>query len=413
MIVYKINYLKLIKTTLLVMITINTFSIQIFSKDIQMFYPEPDPPVAKHHTTNATSVSNANIQRSPNIEWKFHKTEDNKHPNGIEQQMVWLANRARANPSQEGIWLATTDDNRIAFPRRYFNVDVQILQDEFNGYSTTPPAAFDVRLYRAAKAHCDDLISRDAQDHTGQFDRIKNESFSYARVRGIVFSYADDAVNAHAGFNIDWGGGTSDGMQVGRGHRKAIMSLDDNYANVGYASVEESNPATSVGPFVITGNYCKAASKQDHFNRFIVGTVWEDLNENNMYDPGEGKGNITVMPDNGEYYAITSDSGGYAIPITASGDYQVLFSGNACPEMSFVVTVQDESVLLDYEVGDINMFGDIDNNAKIEIADAIIALRVVSGYMPISGINLDADVDGDSKIGMKEVLYLMKILGEF
>jgi hypothetical protein len=408
MTVYQIK--KLIKTTLLVIVTINAFSNQILSKDIQMFYPEPDPPVAKHHTTNVTSLSNENFQRSPNKEWKFHKTGDNKHPNGIEQQMVWLANRARANPSQEGIWLATTDDNRIALPRRYFNVDVQILQDEFHAYSPMPPAAFDVRLYRAAKVHSDDLISRDAQDHTGQLERIKNEGFSYSSYRGIVFAYADDAVNAHAGFNIDWGGGTSDGMQAGRGHRKAIMSLGGNYSNVGYASVEESNPSTGVGPFVITGNYCKAASKQDHFNRFIVGTVWEDLDENNMYDPGEGKGNITVMPDNGEYYAITSDSGGYAIPVT-TGTYEILFSGNDLADMSFFVTVQDKSILLDYKVDNIGVIGDINNNSKIELADLIIGLRIISGNTPVSGVNLDADVDGDSRIGMEEILYLLKIIG--
>jgi len=398
---------------LLIIFMLHIFSVPIYSKEIHMFYPEPDPPIAKQNLKNAISLPGEHTQRSPDQEWTFHKTADNQHPNGIEQQMVWLANRARANPSQEGIWLATTDDNRIASPRRYFDVDIHILQDEFNGYAPKPPAAFDVRLYRAAKVHCNDLIARDAQDHTDQFDRIKNEGFSYSSARGIVFSYADNGVNAHAGFNIDWGDGTSDGMQVGRGHRKAIMSLDGNYANVGYASVEDSNPSTRVGPYVITGNYCKASSKQEHFNRFIVGTVWEDLNENNMYDPGEGKGDITVMPDSGEYYAITSDSGGYAVPIKVPGDYQVLFSGNRLTEMSFIVTVQDESVLLDYKVGKMDMFGDIDNNAKIEMTDAIIGLRVISGYPPLSGINLDADINNDNQVGMVEVLYILKILASY
>ena len=44
------------------------------------------------------------------VEWTYHKTSDNAHPDGNEQQMVWLVNRARANPTQEGIWLATMTD---------------------------------------------------------------------------------------------------------------------------------------------------------------------------------------------------------------------------------------------------------------------------------------------------------------
>ena len=83
---------------------------------------------------------------------------------------MWLMNRARANPPAEGVWLATSTDPDIADGRNYFSVNTTVLQNEFNGYSAKPPAAFDVRLYNAAKAHSDDLIARDAQDHNGQFD---------------------------------------------------------------------------------------------------------------------------------------------------------------------------------------------------------------------------------------------------
>ncbi|ETR69833.1 MAG: hypothetical protein OMM_09260 [Candidatus Magnetoglobus multicellularis str. Araruama] len=116
------------------------------------------------------------------------------------------------------------------------------------------------------------------------------------------------------------------------------------------------------------------------------------------------------MPDNGEYYAITSDSGGYAIPVT-TGTYKLLFSGNDLADMSFFVTVKDKSILLDYKVDNIGVIRDINNNSKIELADLIMGLRIISGNTPVSGVNLDADVDGDSRIGMEEILYLLKIIG--
>ncbi len=43
----------------------------------------------------------------------------------------------------------------------------------------------------------------------------------------------------------------------------------------------------------------------NHYNQFIVGTVWKDLDWDGMYDTNEGLGGVTVTPDAGTYYAIT------------------------------------------------------------------------------------------------------------
>jgi len=291
----------------------------------------------------------------PTTEWTLHKTADGVHPDGNEQEMIWFMNDARANPAAEGVWLATSNESDIANGRNYFNVDVGLLQSEFSGYAAKPPAAFDLRLYNAAKAHSEYLISSNDQDHDGQFQRITDAGFSYTSGRGNVFSYAYSALYAHAAFNIDWGTDNppdGDGMQDGRGHRMAIMSVDGAYTNVGIAMVADNDPNNDVGPLVTTGNYVGANTGQsDHFNRFIVGTVWEDLNENGRYDAGEGRGGVTVMPDSGTYYAVTGDSGGYAIPVNA-GSYQVSFSGSGMMTGHHSVTVGADSALLDHMAED-------------------------------------------------------------
>jgi len=114
-------------------------------------FPEPNPPkiqideeIPEHPPTELRGLT-------PTKEWTYHKTSDNAHPDANEQQMMWLMNRARANPTDEGIWLAGADDPNIVAALNFFNVDLEVLQNEFTGYDSKPPTAFDVRLYNAAK----------------------------------------------------------------------------------------------------------------------------------------------------------------------------------------------------------------------------------------------------------------------
>ncbi len=341
-------------------------------------FAEPNPPEARRDADMQIPSSTVSRSIGPSVEWEYHKTPDNRHPNDNEQQLMWLMNRARSNPAGEGIWFATIHDRYYPFINgcsglagdidfchivgalHYWSVDLDLMQDEFAAYDAKPPAAFDVRLYRAAKAHSDYLISIDGQNHTGQFGRIDDQIFSYRRARGNVFSYALSANYGHAAFNVDWGtaGGDGSGMQSPRGHRLAIMSIDGDYTNVGYAVVAVSDSGLEVGPLVITGNYCEAnPAAQIHYNRFIVGTVWSDDDGDDFYDPGEGIGGVTVMPDQGNFYAVTSDAGGYAVPITQAGIYEVTFSGGGRAlneDIVKTVRIVDESVLLDLVVNEIS-----------------------------------------------------------
>lgn len=313
---------------------------------------EPDPPrvFGPQYPVLLQSEPGASITTTPAAEWIYHRTADSQHPNGDEQALVWLMNRARRDPAAEGQWLATESDADVASSRIFFQVNTALMQSEFASYAAKPPAAFDARLYQAAKAHSDDLIARDAQDHNQQFDRITAAGFRFTQARASVFSYAKSALNAHAAWNIDWGPGDGTGMQPDRGHRLAVMAIDGDYTHVGLAVVAETNPANAVGPMVVTGNYGRAAENGvDHFNAFLVGTVWQDTNKNSRYDPGEGYGSVMVQPSQGAYYAMTAAGGGYAIPVTASGALTVRFSGGGIPDASRNVTVNGSSVLLDYQ----------------------------------------------------------------
>ena len=283
-------------------------------------------------------------------EWVWHKSADGLHPDGNEQQMMWLMNRARANPTAEGQFLSNTGDPKVESDIASFGVDLPKMQAEFATYAPRPPAAFDRRLYDAALQHDVFLIAIQWQTHLGQLFRVVASGFKFGTWAGSVFSYADSALHAHAGFNIDWGF-SSDGMQPGRVHRASLMSLPEVgvgslLSNVGIAVAPDALPRA--GPLVVTINYADAQAVANQANRFIVGTVWSDSNNNGRYDPGEGKGGVTVQPASGNWHAVTAPGGGYAIPVDQPGDFQVTFSGGAIgAPVQRPVTVGNESALLD------------------------------------------------------------------
>ena len=170
------------------------------------YSPALNPPSIRYNLLQPQQYSSNNIgSKEKATEWTFHKSDDGSHPDGHEQQIVWLMNRARSNPTAEGIWLATSTDRDVAGGRDYFGADKNKLRAEFAALAAKPPAAFDNRLYAAALVHSLDLIARDAQDHDQQFARVNDAGFHMLGARGSVFSFADSGLNAHAAWEYRLG----------------------------------------------------------------------------------------------------------------------------------------------------------------------------------------------------------------
>ena len=81
---------------------------------------------------------------------------------------------------------------------------------------------------------------------------------------------------------------------------------------------------------------------------FVTGVIFRDTDKSGDYTPGEGVGGVKITPSSGDWYAITSDSGGYAFPVSKNaGAITIIASGNGV-ETSNVVTVGAESIKLDF-----------------------------------------------------------------
>ena len=306
------------------------------------------------------------------VEWTFHKDATGATPSGAEQELLWLINDARSDPAAAGEFLATSNNPAIAGDRDGFNVNTTVLQNEFDTYSAKQPLAYDIRLSDAAEVHAQDLIDRDAEDSTGQFQRVADAGFQTTDVNGNVYSNAENALNAHARFAIDWEDGGTNGVADGRPARALTMSLDTEWTNVGLSILAEDDPGTSNGPNVVVENFAIASQAQDHFNQFIVGTIWEDLNANNRYDDGEGIDNVRVSPNIGDYFARTGEAGGYSIPITEPGDYELTIVG---PDFSTVrnVTIDGDSVLVNVEKGSLTPRAELEVGTFVANPDNAVA----------------------------------------
>jgi hypothetical protein len=58
------------------------------NQDALFSMPEPDPPYIIRQVTEPLQVQSELITEVPTTEWTYHKTSDNAHPDGNEQQMV-------------------------------------------------------------------------------------------------------------------------------------------------------------------------------------------------------------------------------------------------------------------------------------------------------------------------------------
>lgn len=285
----------------------------------QHYFPSPGNPKGVK-TTSTTGLADKSEQpKAPTLYSHGEPTND-------EQYTLELINRARANPKEEGIRLIDTPDPDVQSAYSYFKINKSATKAAFAGYPVRPPLAFNAKLIAAARAHSADMRDKNYQGHNGTdgstfMQRITKAGYTSSGYSGEnVSAYSKTLWYGHCGFNVDWG----EQNQIDLGHRSNIMNFDNYvYKEIGVGIYYRVPSGNQTGPYIITHDF---GTRMDNF---LVGVVYKDNNNNNFYDPGEGLANIKITTSKGDYYALTSSSGGYAIPITGlSGSITVTAEGN-------------------------------------------------------------------------------------
>lgn len=270
--------------------------------------PPPAPPTVTRTLPRTQQSARAALNSTPALYSIGSPTDE-------EQYYLELINRARSNPPTEGARLATTTDPDVTSAINYFSVNLSVMQSEFNAIVAAPPLSMNAALTNAARSHSDWMFQNVIQSHyEGSVDpgaRITAAGYTWTIYGENVYASAKSVFYGHAGFEIDWGGGPPDGMQLPRGHRENIHSTSFREVGIGMKLGTNTSGGSSVGPQLVTQDFATASGSTP----FVTGVVYYDLNGNNFYDPGEGIGGVTVNVDGSSYYAVTASSGGYSVPV--------------------------------------------------------------------------------------------------
>ncbi|MBK9246796.1 MAG: CAP domain-containing protein [Ignavibacteria bacterium] len=281
---------------------------------MHLVQPAPNPPVMvmPDNTTIVKPASNPPVMVMPEM---YNKNKSEKtlaptatlyshgDPTPIEQVLLEYINRARANPKDEGIRIYNTTDPYILSNASRCGVNMKTVRDEFATYPVKPPIAFNKNIITAARLHSDWMVETGIMDHVGRngstfSQRMVAAGYTSTGASGEnIFKDARDPWFSHLGFQIDW-------CNPDLGHRQNIMNFSGGaYKEMGIGVTPHS------GMIAVTHDF------GSQLNSFICGVVYKDNNNNNFYDIGEGLSGVTITASKGNYYAVSSTSGGYAIPV--------------------------------------------------------------------------------------------------
>lgn len=312
------------------------------------------------------------IQIGSQLEKQLYSVGD---PSDDSQLYLEYVNRARADAIVEANRLASETDPDITSTYNSFGVTGQNIVEQFQYYvdqgcmeQVAQPLSFNDKLQDMAQLHTQDMFDNAFQGHVSSdnppapyqagysLGQRRNAVGYSGGVGENVFSYADSPGEGHAGFDVDWGNVTNtshscynpafngQGMQNGAGHRTNIHNGDYKEVGIGVVNGTNTVDGETVGPQLVTQNFGDPGSAT-----YVTGVVYEDLNGNDFYDIGEGRSGVRVDIAESAYYAISSTSGAYSLPVNDDGIYAVDFTGGGFNDYSVEAIVSNGwNVKVDY-----------------------------------------------------------------
>ncbi len=220
-----------------------------------------------------------------------------------------------------------------------------------SSHPSRPPLAVNNKLYDSAEFKSQEMATNNYFNHqsetTGVWPNKLVRNFGYQ----LQSNWEDDnnfVESLAAGHIYGTAVAAMDALIVdagvpGLGHRRHLLSTsgdEDKEIGIGYA---KNSNATFESYWTIH------LTRSHPDDRFLTGVTFNDANNNDRYDLGEGIGGVTVSADG---QTTTSNAqGGWSIKVDP-GQYNVTASGGGFSGTSFVAaTVDTGNVEVDFESG--------------------------------------------------------------
>jgi uncharacterized protein YkwD len=262
------------------------------------------------------------------------------YPTAIEQYLIELINRARANPAGEAA--------------RY-GIDLnEGLAAGTISTDASQPLAVNPYLVESARKHSKWMIDTDTFSHTGAGGSDPQDRMTAA---GYVFKTPWSWAENIALRSFKSGGGGAELFDAiekdlfvdigiaGRGHRINLLSPGNNEIGAGAISGQYSYFQAAM----VTQDFASSGDQT-----FLTGVVYTDaIKKDHFYTPGEGMGGVTItatrVADGAVFSAKTWSAGGYTLKL-APGTYKVVASGGPLSKTITYdsVTIGQENVKRDF-----------------------------------------------------------------
>ena len=254
---------------------------------------------------NVESIASAEVSATPGA------IDFAKQPTAQEVLVVELVNRARANPDAEAVRLGIA------------------LNDGITGTQITntakQPLAHNLLLIESSRLHSQWMLDADIFSHTGV-----NNSSPHERMQAVGYGFTGSWTS---GENIAWGGTTGssisltsyavsqhEGLFKSPGHRVNILNANFRELGVGQLQGYFMQDGRNYLSSMLTQNFSRSGS-----NYFLTGVIYDDKNNNEFYDVGEGLSGINITTK-GKTYPVFN-SGAYSIPVV-NGSYELSITGD-------------------------------------------------------------------------------------
>jgi hypothetical protein len=267
---------------------------------------------------------------------------DHGNPTDAEQYMLELLNRARADPLKEAMRLGIdlqdgTKKDPQGNPIKPI-LDTPVAPLPFNSKLMQAAGDFAQWLADTGGTPLHPHIGKDGSDVKGRitdagYDAILNGLLAAEIIAHDFGATTSGATFAHEGLFLDLSDDDA-------GHRRYMLQDWDEVGigGRGNQAVEDFVLNWLAGP--------KSPNPTVPRPKFILGVVYVG-SKGDAYAMGKGLQGVTVMPSQGDRFAITSASGGYAIPMDKlSGPTTVTFEHKGMVKTQ-TVELGDQSVKVD------------------------------------------------------------------